>query len=171
MINMVDSLCAFCNETQDKIIIQYNNKLHPRSKKSSPSPLFHSPFEMPPKPEKSSNSTKKSSPSPLFHSPFEMPPKPKKSSNSTKKSSPSPLFHSPFEMPPKPEKSSNSTKKSSKTKSASPILKTCHEIRNNPSIINKRDKLNDVKTRCKQTIDDKGNQCIFSQKGRCKKRS
>jgi hypothetical protein len=119
MINMVDSLCAFCNETQDKIIIQYNNKLHPRSKKSSPSPLFHSPFE----------------------------------------------------MPPKPEKSSNSTKKSSKTKSASPILKTCHEIRNNPSIINKRDKLNDVKTRCKQTIDDKGNQCIFSQKGRCKKRS
>jgi hypothetical protein len=145
MINMVDSLCAFCNETQDKIIIQYNNKLHPRSKKSSPSPLFHSPFEMPPKPEKSSNSTKKSSPSPLFHSPFE--------------------------MPPKPEKSSNSTKKSSKTKSASPILKTCHEIRNNPSIINKRDKLNDVKTRCKQTIDDKGNQCIFSQKGRCKKRS
>ena len=133
MINMVDSLCAFCNETQDKIIIQYNNKLHPRSKKSSPSPLFHSPFEMPPKPEKSSNSTKKSS-------------------NSTKKSS-------------------NSTKKSSKTKSASPILKTCHEIRNNPSIINKRDKLNDVKTRCKQTIDDKGNQCIFSQKGRCKKRS
>jgi hypothetical protein len=113
---MVDSLCAFCNKTQDKIIIQQYN-------------------------------------------------------NTTKKSSPSPLFDSPFEMPPKPKKSSNSTKISAKTKSASSILKTCNDIRNNPSIINKRDKLNDVKTRCKQTIDDKGKQCIFSQKGRCKKRS